>query len=141
MNKKFSITKTIDLNKLNNEIDEYIMKTGETALSISMNIDTMHAIDSAYPVTVVKKPMTNNDGKIGYWEGHKLFIDNDLEFGEVEINQGCKHKWNIVGSVSGTKARYEVFVCSKCGAQQTMRTSLNKEKNGYTVSVLDLDAD
>lgn len=141
MSKKFSITKTIDLNKLNNEIDEYIMQTGETNLQLFMHIDTMNAIDRAYPVDFEPPCVVRSLGTIGTWEGNKIFIDNDLEFGEIEIRQGCEHKWNRVGSVAGTKARYEVYICSKCGKQQTRRISFNKEKNDYIVTILDLDED
>lgn len=141
MNKKFSITKTIDLNKLSNEINEYIMQTGETNPHIFMHIDTMQAIDKAFP-TNFTEPIRISDcqGTIGYWEEYQMFTDNNLEFGEVEIRQSeCKHDWHIVGSVAGTKAKYEVFVCSKCGKQRTCRASFNKDKTDYIITILDLD--
>lgn len=139
MGKKFSITKTIDLNKLNNEIDEYIMRTGKTNFNLFMHIDTVNAIDKTFstkfvdPIHVVQ----GVKGAMAYWEGHPIFIDNKLEFGEVEIGQECKHEWRIVGSVAGTKAKYDVFVCPKCGKQQTRRTTFNKEGDGYIVTILD----
>ena len=140
MSEKFSIVKTIDLNKLEDEIDKYIMQTGETRLHIFMHIDTMNAINKALP-TILIEPIhivQGAEGAIGYWEGQPVFIDNELEFGEVEIRESkCKHEWHVVGSVAGTKARYEVFVCSKCGEQQTRRTKFNKDKCTYTVTILD----
>lgn len=142
MNKKFSIVKTIDLNKLEDEIDKYIMQTGETRLHIFMHIDTMNAINKAFP-TILIEPIhivQGAKGAISYWEGQPVFIDNNLEFGEVEIRQSkCEHKWHVVGSVTGTKSRYEVFVCSKCGEQQTRKTIFNKEDNTYKVVILDED--
>ena len=43
-------------------------------------------------------------------------------------NSECEHAWRIVGSVQGTVAMYRVFVCPKCGAQQTEKTI--KDSNG-----------
>ena len=49
----------------------------------------------------------------------------------------CEHDWHMVGSVGGTKARYRVFVCSKCGEQQTERIIFNKKDDMYKVFILD----
>ena len=49
----------------------------------------------------------------------------------------CKHEWYIVGSVTGTKSKYEVFVCSECGEQQTIKTVLDKENGTYKSYLLD----
>ena len=140
MSKKFSIVKTIDLDKLNNEIDEYIMQTGETSPHIYMHIDTMQAIDRAFPTNFTEAiRISDCQCTIGYWEGYQMLTDNNLEFGEVEIRgrSECKHEWHMVGSVAGTKVRYDVFVCSKCGKQQTRRTSFDKD--GYKVTIVDFD--
>lgn len=140
MNKKFSIVNTIDLDKLDNEVDEYVRQTGETNPHIFMHIDTMQAIDRAFPTNFITEPTRISDcqGTIGYWEGYQMFTDNSLEFGEVEIRQPqCKHEWHMVGSVGGTKARYIVFVCCKCGKQQTQRQVFNKENGTYKLFVLD----
>lgn len=142
MNKKFSIVKTVDLNKLEDEIDKYIMQTGETRLHIFMHIDTMNAINKALP-TILIEPVHmvhGTKGAISYWEGQPVFIDNELEFGEVEIRQSeCKHEWHVVGSVAGTKSRYEVFVCPKCGRQETRKTIFNRKDGTYKVVILDED--
>jgi uncharacterized pyridoxal phosphate-containing UPF0001 family protein len=141
MKKKFSIIKTIDLNKLTDEIDKYIMQTGEANPYIFMHIDTMQAIDNAF-TTDFREPIHTSDckGAIGYWEGYRMFIDNSLEFGEVEIRQSeCEHEWHMVGSVGGTKSRYIVHVCSKCGEQQTQRQVFNKKDGSYKIYILDED--
>lgn len=138
MSKKFSIVE-INTNKLNDEIDEYIQQTGETNLSLCMHIDTMYAISRAFPATLVEPIhiVQGVKGAVRYWEGQPVFIDNNLKFGEIEIKKSrCEHEWHVVGSAAGTKSRYEVFVCPKCGEQQTRRTSFNKEKNGYIMTIL-----
>lgn len=87
MNKKFSIINTIDLDKLNDEIHKYIMQTGETNPYIFMSKDTSDAIDEAFPTLCLLEPChkVNCQGKIGYWEGYRIFIDDNLKFGIVEI--------------------------------------------------------
>ena len=139
MNKKFSIAKTIDLNKLHNEIDEYIMQTGETDLNLFMHIDTMNVIYKTFLSVSLECHLTTYfQNAIGYWEGYKICIDNGLAFGEIEIRPTkCQHEWHTVGSVAGTKARYTVHVCSKCGAQQTQRQVFNKKDGTYKIYVLD----
>lgn len=61
--------------------------------------------------------------------------DCDIEFEPKE----CEHEWYNVGSVSGSKSRYEVFVCSKCDEQLTRKTVLNKKDGTYKVYILDDD--
>lgn len=141
MNKKFSITKTIDFDKLDREIDEYMMQTGETNLCICMHIDTARAIYNALPVEFITPSLQENcKGSIGYWEGYQMLTDNNLEFGEIEIRRPkCEHEWYKVGSVAGTKARYTVFVCSKCGKQETRKQIFNKKDGTYKIYVLDDD--
>lgn len=85
MSRKFSIIKTIDLNKLCHEIDEYIMQTKELKPYIFMHIDTIDAIDEASSTSFTNPSTPHYEGVIGYWEGYKIFVNNDLKFGEVEI--------------------------------------------------------
>lgn len=136
---KFSIINTIDLDTLDREIDKYVMQTGETSPSVFMHIDTVNAINKVFPVSRECLQIVRcSQDAIGYWEGYEIFIDNSLEFGEVEIRQSkCKHEWHMVGSVGGTKARYKVCVCSKCGEQQTERMVFNKKDGTYKVFILD----
>lgn len=49
----------------------------------------------------------------------------------------CDHNWLDVGSVAGTKAKYKVFICEKCGAQQTEKTVLDRENNTYKIFLMD----
>lgn len=89
MSKKFSIVKTIDFDNLDNEIDRYMAMTGETNLYLFMNKDTVDAITSAYKVRHIGSyesiPKTRYDDCKGYYCGLKVFVDNDLKFGEVEV--------------------------------------------------------
>lgn len=89
MSKKFSIVRTIDFEKLDNEIDRYMAMTGKTNLYLFMNKDTIDAITSAYKVLYVGSyesiQKTRYDDCKGCYRGLKVFVDNDLKFGEVEV--------------------------------------------------------
>ena len=86
MSNKFSIINRIDLDKVNEEIHKHIMRTGEINPYIFMNKETSVAIDNAFPESFIDPCLkTDYQGAIGYWECYKIFINNDLEFGEVEI--------------------------------------------------------
>lgn len=94
MSRKFSIVraiKIIDFDKVSEEIYEYTMLNGEKPY-LFMHINTFQAIvaelqstlktffDSVYAVKVFE----GTDVKALY-EGCKVFINNDLHFGIVEI--------------------------------------------------------
>lgn len=84
MSKTFSIVKTIDLDMLISELDSYIYKTGETNPYIFMHRDTADAITCEVVPNIL--PSTNlSSGVKGRFCGCKVFIDNELRFGEVEI--------------------------------------------------------
>lgn len=88
MSKKFSIVRTIDFGKLDYEIDLYQAMTGETNPYLFMNKDTIDAITSAYEIVHVRPyetDRTTREDCKGYYCGHKVFMDNDLKFGEVEV--------------------------------------------------------
>lgn len=88
MSKKFSIVRTIDFGKLDYEIDGYMTMTGEKNPYLFMNKDTIDAITNSYEVVHIRPydttRITNEDCK-GHYCGHKIFLDNDLKFGEVEV--------------------------------------------------------
>ena len=90
MSKKFSIVRTIDFGKLDYEIDGYMAMTGEKNPYIFMNEDTAGAIINAYPMIHISsnekvRYTCNAKGVTGYYTGHKVFIDNELSFGEIEV--------------------------------------------------------
>ena len=83
---KFFITRTIDLNRLNSKIYEYICKTNEENPYIFMNRNTINAIPNAdTPIRYLNQIPVKVNGIVGYYQGYKVFEDNTLEFGEVEI--------------------------------------------------------
>lgn len=92
MSKKFSIT-TIDLNKINKEITYYKNKNNNGLDPyIFMSDETVSAIESelgVYNWTIDNEALAdklNNTSKVyGTYTGYKLFINNDLKFGVVEI--------------------------------------------------------
>ena len=94
MSKKFSIVKEIDLDKLRKQIELYRYETGESNPYLFMNNKTIKQIcDTGIPdLTIYKtlgRPIVtyNSNNLIGFFEGYKVFGDNTLSFGEVEIRQ------------------------------------------------------
>lgn len=85
-NKKFSIIQKIDLDKLNNEIENFISISKETNPYLFMSKNTFNAIpitdDSLHQFGQINAIIS---GTLGYYCGYKVFEDNSLEFGEVEI--------------------------------------------------------
>ena len=96
MSRKFSIMTKINLNKLDEQIQAYQMLNqwdGECGECddpyIFMSEDTAKAIETEVGVDVVidNKTLTNNikSGMHSTYSGYKVFINNDLRFGIVEI--------------------------------------------------------
>ena len=92
MSKKFSIVKEIDLDQLRKQIELYRYETGESNPYLFMNNKTIKQIcDTGIPdLTIYKtlgRPIVtyNSNNLIGFFEGYKVFGDNTLSFGEVEI--------------------------------------------------------
>ena len=92
-NRKFSIIKTIDIyrifNEIDNEIDNYINQNGYDYMPyLFMNKDTAdaiwHEVKKCLPV-VYDANKCSKDGAYGKFANCKIFIDNDLKFGTVEI--------------------------------------------------------
>lgn len=91
MSRKFSIVKTIDYDKISSEIEEYIMRTGEKPY-LFMHIDTIDTIWNELKSTFTKfvdpSYVLNNSKSTDVraeYEGCRIYVNNDLKFGEVEI--------------------------------------------------------
>lgn len=85
MSKKFSIIKTMDTNKLHYEINNHINNYDEDSPYIFMNIDTLEAIACECIPEIELRTCEKPDGYVAQYESNKVFINNDLKFGEVEI--------------------------------------------------------
>lgn len=80
---------TVDSNRLAIAIDRHMAKTGETDLYIFMNMDTFRALsedirnccDPISPLQIYIKTLS----PLGFYMGCKVFEDNTLEYGEIEI--------------------------------------------------------
>ena len=83
MSKKFSIVKTIDLNTLRKQIENYKIETGEINPYLFMNLDTIKQIGEQAGVPV--KTFCLNGYEIGLFEGNNVFLHEGLKYGEVEI--------------------------------------------------------
>lgn len=86
MNRKFSIVQKIDMTELDRIIDKYQCHTGETNPYLFMNKSTIDAIptvdDTLHDLYQITAKI---NGLIGYYQGYKIFRDDTLDFGEVEI--------------------------------------------------------
>ena len=87
MSRKFSIVQSINLNKIHNEIDEYILLNNCFDPYIFMSEETIREIEKEFPIVEYTdstlKPKYK--GKEGTFVGYKVFVNNDLNFGIVEI--------------------------------------------------------
>ena len=94
MNKKFSILKSLDTNKLDKQIEEYESATGEVPYlfmsnstgnamlkEVCVNCDSViYATDFTEMLRIM-----HPGAAIGAYKGYKIYENNDLSFGEVEI--------------------------------------------------------
>ena len=91
MSKKFSIVTTIDVGKIDEEITKYVNLNGNFDPYIFMNEDTASVITNEVGVDIVidsnDLPHKRNakNGISASYAGYKVFINNDLTFGIVEI--------------------------------------------------------
>lgn len=91
MSRKFSIITTIDLSKIDSEITKYVNINGNFDPYIFMNEDTAIAIEnevSSHDIVANIDSQTKRstkDGMYATYSGYKVFINNDLRFGIVEI--------------------------------------------------------
>ena len=87
MGRKFSIIRTVDLNELNMQIEDYKCETHELEPYIFANEETIKSMiecsDIGWFIEDVNKAKVK--GIVGRYDGYKIFPDNELTFGEVEI--------------------------------------------------------
>lgn len=83
MSKMFSIVTTIDLNKMREEIEAYKNQTGNHNPYIFMSKSTANAIEHSMS-SMIERDKLNNRTKATY-DGYNVFINNDLDFGTIEI--------------------------------------------------------
>lgn len=85
MSKKFSIVRTkIDISKLLNNIEEYSI-INMTKPYLFINKDTIEELISQVGYKPDGLWGSQSNHMCGYFQGHKVFCDNTLKFGEVEI--------------------------------------------------------
>lgn len=86
MNKKFNIVEKINLEKLDYELKDYIVHRKESPY-IFMNKNTLKAIGDTISVRVGQfiHDEKYKDAELCMYLGYRVYINNDLDFGEVEI--------------------------------------------------------
>lgn len=85
MSRKFSIA-TINIDKIFKELDNYIDQQGYNCLPyLFMNKDTAKAIE--FECGIVNRPYDTQSlsNRNAEFAGYKVFINNDLRYGVVEI--------------------------------------------------------
>ena len=86
MSKKFSIIQAINLNKIHNEVDDYILQTNCFEPYLFMSEETIKAIIDEFNLKYSGTSFeSENKGTKGTYAGYKVFANNDLSFGIVEI--------------------------------------------------------
>ena len=88
MDEKFPIVQKIDTVRLNNMIDKYRYFNSETNPYLFMSIHTFDVI-SASSIDDITFDMNQSraiaNGITGYYHGYKIFRDDTLGFGEIEV--------------------------------------------------------
>jgi hypothetical protein len=88
MTKKFSIVRQLDTEKLSGRIAYFVYENGHNPYIFANNA-TLEALKKPYEQEMV---FTSFDGKktlfkglIGRHQGYKMFEDNTLKYGEIEL--------------------------------------------------------
>ena len=85
LRKTFFVTqKSIDYNKFRKKIDDYYMKNGNCPY-IFMNDETIDTMIENIGLSSNGLHGVNTKGLCGRFQGNKVFCDNTLQFGEVEL--------------------------------------------------------
>lgn len=90
MIEKFSILKSLDLEKINKNINIYESETGEEPY-LFMNQETGNAVYEQVTENLRGSGIYDEvildsfDNRLGLYKGYRVFQNNNLEFGEVEI--------------------------------------------------------
>jgi hypothetical protein len=78
------ISNEIDETKLNKEINYYVCTTNQEPY-LFMNKDTANAIGKQHNLSPLETVKNNSNIIIGRYMGNRVYINDDLTFGEVEI--------------------------------------------------------
>lgn len=88
MTEKFSIVRQLDIEKLSGKIAYFVHENGHNPYIFANNA-TLEALKKPYEQEMV---FTSFDGKktlykglIGRYQGYKMFEDNTLKYGEIEL--------------------------------------------------------
>lgn len=92
MAEKFSIIKQFDTEKLSRRLSEFICKNWYNPY-IFANHETLEALKKPYEQDMKRIEFIDggvlvtgtNKGLIAKYQGYKMFEDNTLEFGEIEL--------------------------------------------------------
>lgn len=83
---KFSIISTVDLSRIDEEVAKYININGNFDPYIFMSEDTARAVAYEAGADDFQSHIdTKSEGVYATYSGYKVFINNDLRFGIVEI--------------------------------------------------------
>lgn len=74
----------IDVDKLRDYIDKFEHNTNKRAY-LFMNRNTISCLETVHPSTICYSVEHSKTGIAAEFDCRKIFIDNDIEFGKVEI--------------------------------------------------------
>lgn len=90
MTEKFSIVKQLNMMKLNEKLSEFFNVNGYIPKIFASN-ETLEALKKPYEQEMKRIEFvdggvfTKAEGLIGEYQGYKIFEDDTLEFGEIEL--------------------------------------------------------
>ena len=87
MAEKFSIIKQLDTEKLNEKIAYFVYENGHEPYIFANNttLETLMKPCKEMVFTSFEGKKTLCKGLVGKYQGYKMFEDNTLDFGEIEL--------------------------------------------------------
>ena len=88
MIERFSIVNSLDINKLAHMAYKYVREAKGEKPYIFMSEDTALAVESEcgnIPFEPTANRSRNRNGFVALFDGYKVFANNDMKFGDIEI--------------------------------------------------------
>lgn len=80
----FSIVRHIDIEVLDRKIDDWFAEHGYGPI-ILMSPDTLKEIMENFGLCISRNACNNCTGRVGTYQGAKVFSDPSMKYGEVEL--------------------------------------------------------
>ena len=80
---KINICKTLDVGRLKKAIEDYYYKTSQTKMPYLFMSET--TIKNLADIGDIYDKYFKTNRSVPLYQGYKIFIDDDLEYGEIEL--------------------------------------------------------